>query len=174
MIFSFQQVREKVHEENQELFMTFIDLTKAFNTVNWQALWKVLEKLGVPDKMLNVIISFHERMKAAVMSGGGSSASFNITNGTKQGCVLASVLFALFSVMLSYAFDNIQSGVKFQFRTSGDYSIISVSNSFLQFDKLDGDEQLQIAKVASSRTANSTTGYSIRKFIMSSSFGLQT
>lgn len=61
--------------------------------------------------MLNAI-SFHEIMKVAVMSGGESSASFNITNGTKQCCVMAPVLFALFfPVMLIYAFGNIQSSI---------------------------------------------------------------
>ncbi|XP_014767529.1 uncharacterized protein LOC106867231 [Octopus bimaculoides] len=70
MIFSLRQVMEKVREKNQELFMMFVDLTKAFDTVNRQALEKVLKKLGIPDKMLNVIISFHEEIKATVMSSG--------------------------------------------------------------------------------------------------------
>lgn len=45
------------------------------------------KKLGIPDKILNVIISFHEGMKAAVVSDGEFSDSFNVTNGTKQGVV---------------------------------------------------------------------------------------
>ncbi|CAI9734599.1 Hypothetical predicted protein [Octopus vulgaris] len=87
--------------------MLFIDLTKALDAVNQQAIWKVLKKLGIPDKMLNVIIFFHEEMKAAVMSGGEPSASFDVTNGKKQSCVMAPVLFALyFSVMLKKRIDN--------------------------------------------------------------------
>jgi hypothetical protein len=100
--------------------MVIVDLTKAFDTVNRAALWKVLNKLGIPDSMLKVIISFHEGMRASVGSNGETSDSFNVTNGTKQGCVMAPVLFALFfSVMLKYAFADVESGVKFQFRTSG-------------------------------------------------------
>ncbi|XP_029640419.1 uncharacterized protein LOC115215401 [Octopus sinensis] len=38
MIFSLRQVTEKVREKNQELFLIFVDLTKAFDTVNQQAL----------------------------------------------------------------------------------------------------------------------------------------
>lgn len=120
MIFSLRQVSEKVREKNQELYMVFIDLTKAFDTVNRATLWKILKKLGIPDNMLKVITSFHEGMKASVVSNGDSSEHFNVTNGTKQGCVMAPVLFALFfSVMLKHAFADVDTGVKFQFRTSG-------------------------------------------------------
>lgn len=120
MIFSLRQVAEKVREKNEELYLVFIDLTKAFDTVNRAALWKVLKQLGIPDNMLNIIISFHDGMKASVVSNGESSEPFNVTNGTKQGCVMAPVLFALFfSVMLKYAFADIDSGVMFKFRTSG-------------------------------------------------------
>ena len=38
MIFSLRQVAEKVCEKNEELYMVFIDLTKAFDTVNRDAL----------------------------------------------------------------------------------------------------------------------------------------
>ena len=111
---------EKVREKNQELYIVFVDLTKAFDAVNRQALWEVFKKLGILDKMLNVIISFHEGMKAAVVSDGEFSDSFDVTNGTKQGCVMAPVLFALFfSVMLKYAFGDVDTGVKFQLQTSG-------------------------------------------------------
>ena len=70
MILSLRQVAEKVRKKYQELYIVFVDLTKVFDTVNRQALWKVLKKLGIPDKMLNVIISFHEGMKAPVVSDG--------------------------------------------------------------------------------------------------------
>lgn len=39
MIFSLRQVMEKVCEKKKELFMVFVDLTKAFDTINRQALW---------------------------------------------------------------------------------------------------------------------------------------
>ena len=69
--------------------------------------------------MLNIICSFHDGMKASVSSGGQNSDIFSVTNGTKQGCVLAPVLFALFfSVMLRYAFTDLVHGVRIEFRTS--------------------------------------------------------
>ena len=59
-------------------------------------------------------------MRASVVSNGESSDPFSVTNGTKQGCVMAPVLFALFfSVMLKYAFTDVDNGVELKFRTSG-------------------------------------------------------
>ena len=92
MIFALRQIQEKAREQNNDLYMVFIDLTKAFDTVYRPALWKVLRKLSIPENMLSVISSFHDGMKASVRAGGESSASFNVSNGTKQGCVMAPVL----------------------------------------------------------------------------------
>lgn len=60
--------------------MVFVDFTKAFDTAYLDALWKVLKSLGILVKMLNVILSFHQGMKADV-SDGDLSDSF-LTNGT--------------------------------------------------------------------------------------------
>ena len=120
MIFSLRQVQEKAREHDTELYMVFVDLTKAFDTVSRESLWKVLRKLGVPQKMLDVITAFHCGMKACVRSDGEQSECFDVTNGTKQGCVLAPVLFALyFSVMLEIAFQDSEEGVSIEYRTSG-------------------------------------------------------
>ena len=120
MVFGLRQLQEKSREHNKDLFLVFIDLTKAFDTVSRPTLWKVLSKLGVPDDMLKVICSFHEGMNAFVSSGGDNSMPFSISSGTKQGCVLAPVLFALFfSVMLQYGYSDCVNGVNIQFRTDG-------------------------------------------------------
>ena len=71
--------------------MFFVDLTKAFDTVSRTALWKVLSKLDLPEQMIQVIISLHGGMMASVRSNG-----ICVSNGTKQGCVLAPALFGLF------------------------------------------------------------------------------
>ena len=56
-------------------------------------------------------------MKASVISNGEYSESFGVTDGTKQGCVIAAVLFALFfSVMLHDVFSDFDMSVKFEFR----------------------------------------------------------
>ena len=121
MIF-LRQVAKKVREKNHELYMVFVDWTKAFNTMNREAQWKVLRKLGIPYSTLIVIISFNQGVKGAVMSGRKVSESIRVSNGTKQGCVMAPGLFAsYFSVILQYAYAGSTCGVQFQFCPSGGF-----------------------------------------------------
>jgi hypothetical protein len=120
MIFAVRQVQEKCKEQNLDLYAVFIDLTKAFDTVNREALWKILQKFGCPDKFTNMIRLFHDNMTGLVLSGGDASQPFNISNGVKQGCVLAPVLFNLFlTCALNHAVRDIQDGVYLKYRMDG-------------------------------------------------------
>ena len=96
MIFSVRQEQEKCIEQNMVLVAVFIDLTKAFDTVNRETLWVILSKLGCPTKFVNLISLFQDDMTGQALSDGEESEPFSISNGVKQGCVLVPVLFNLF------------------------------------------------------------------------------
>ena len=49
MNFTACQVQKKCSEQRQDLHQVFVDLTKAFESVNRETLWKILGKLGCPD-----------------------------------------------------------------------------------------------------------------------------
>jgi len=120
MIFAARQLQEKCLEQQMDLYLVFIDLTKAFDTVNRAGLWLILEKFGCPAKFVEIIKSFHEGMTATVVEAGQCSASFPVSNGTKQGCVMAPLLFSIFfSAMLIVAFKSCDAGIPIEFRTDG-------------------------------------------------------
>ena len=80
--------------------IAFIDLTKAFDLVSRDGLFKVLLKIGCPPKLQSMIESFHTDTKGTVQFNGSSSEPFKIR--VKQGCVLAPTLFGtLFGLLLN-------------------------------------------------------------------------
>ena len=100
--------------------MTFIDLTKAFDTVSREGLWKIMTKFGCPDKFVKIVRQFHDGMMARVTDNGDTSDPFPVTNGVKQGCVLAPTLFSMmFSAMLTDAFREATPGIPIRYRYDG-------------------------------------------------------
>ena len=107
MIFVARQLLEKAREHQESLFTLFVDLRKAYDSIPQQALWQVLERLGVPPRMMRIVRSFHEGMKAEVRVGTSHSSSFEVKNGLRQGCTLAPTLFNLyFSAVVASWRDN--------------------------------------------------------------------
>ena len=59
-----------------DLCLVFVNLTKAFDSVSRTGLWKVLAHVGYPEKLVNIIRSFHDNIMAHVVDGGQESAAF--------------------------------------------------------------------------------------------------
>ena len=120
MIFSVRQLQEKCIEHQVALYQVFVDLTKAFDTVNRSALWTILGKLGCPIEFVNMFKKLHRDMKGRFNFNGSLSEPIAIDNGVKQGDIPAPTLFSIFfSVTLAYAFQGCDIGVFLRFRTSG-------------------------------------------------------
>ena len=120
MIFATRQIQEKCREQQMPLYIAFIDLTKAFDLVSREGLFKVLKKIGCPEKLLSIIISFHKNMAGVISFDGEISSPFPIKNGVKQGCVLAPTLFGIFfSMLLHYAFNDSTDGIYLRTRSDG-------------------------------------------------------
>ena len=121
IIFCLRQLQEKCIEQDRPLYMVFVDFSKAFDTVGRTGLWQLLKKYGCPEKFTTMIEALHIGMMATVNVGGEVSESFRVTNGVKQGCVLAPTLFSIFlSAMLDNAFRDMGDGIYIQSGQSAD------------------------------------------------------
>ncbi|BHF79661.1 hypothetical protein SprV_0702278300 [Sparganum proliferum] len=120
MIFAARQLQEKCQEVRTYLYSTFVDLTKAFDTVNREGLWKIMQKFGCAERFIQMVRQLHDGMMARVTDNGAVSEAFAVTNGVKQGCVLAPTLFSfMFSAMLMDAYRDERPGIRIAYRTDG-------------------------------------------------------
>ncbi|VDL87021.1 unnamed protein product, partial [Schistocephalus solidus] len=118
MIFAARQLQEEDQETGTHLYTTFVNLTKAFGTVNRDGLWIIMQKFGCPE--LFTVCQLHNGMMAKVTENRTISEAFAVTNGLKQGCELVPTLFSLMlSATLMDAYCDEQPGVHIGYRTDG-------------------------------------------------------
>ena len=91
---SLQEIERKA---GVSLFMCFIDLQKAYDTVDRTFLLQVLTRIGVPPQMITVILQLLDGMRACVRPGDGVCSDwFEVGQGLRQGCVLSPLLSNIF------------------------------------------------------------------------------
>ena len=96
--------------------MTFVDITKAFDRVSRDGLWKIMAKFGCPPRFIAMVRQFHDGMQARVQNDGEFSEPFEV-NGVKQGCLMAPTLFSMMSsAMLMDAFQDSDTGFPIRYR----------------------------------------------------------
>ncbi|VDL98895.1 unnamed protein product [Schistocephalus solidus] len=118
MIFAARQLQEKCQDMRSHLYITFLALTKG--TLNCDRLRKIMQKFGCPERFTHMVHQLHDGMTAHVTDNGAVSEAFAVTNGMKQGYVLAPTLFSLvFSVMQMEAYRDEQPGIRIAYRTDG-------------------------------------------------------
>ena len=96
MTYCARQLVEKAQGRSTQIFMLFIDLSKAYDSIPHSPLWRMLEKYGIPPALLSIIRSLHDDMKAEVTVDGNLTPDFEVRNGLRQGCVIALSVFNLY------------------------------------------------------------------------------
>ena len=97
IMFVVRRLQEIGRKAGVFIFMRFIDLQKAYDTVDRTLLWQVLSRIGVPPQMIAVIQQFHDGMRACVRPDDSVCSDwFEVEQGLRQGCVLSPLLFNIF------------------------------------------------------------------------------
>ena len=123
-------MQEKCREQNDPLYLAFIDLTKAFDIVTRDGLFNMLPLIGSLPKLLSLVKSFHDSMMRTMQFNGDISDEFGVKSGVKQGCVLAPTLFGIFFVLLlKHAFRSSNDDVYLHTRSDGRLFNIAGSRS---------------------------------------------
>ena len=85
---------EKAREFQKNIYICFIDYAKAFDCVDHNKLWKILQEMGIPDHLNCPLRNLYVIQEATVRTGSGTTDWFQIRKGVYQGCILSPCLYA--------------------------------------------------------------------------------
>ena len=86
---------EKEREFQKNIHFYFIDYTEAFDCLDHNKLWKILQEMGIPDHLTCVLRNLFSGQKATVRTRHRTMGWFQIGKGVCQGCILSPSWFNL-------------------------------------------------------------------------------
>ena len=105
---------EKAREFQKNIYICFIDYAKAFDCVDHNKLWKILQEMGIPDHLSYLLRNLYAGQEATVRTGHGTTNWFQIRKKVCQGCILSPHLFNLYAeyIMRNVGLDESQAGTR--------------------------------------------------------------
>src|SRR5574337_355054 len=105
---------KKQESSRKNIYFCFINYAKAFDCVDHNKLWKILEELGIPDHVICLLRNLYAGQEATVRTGHGTTGWFQIGKGVRQGCILSLCLFNLYAeyIMRNAELEETQAGIK--------------------------------------------------------------
>ena len=88
---------KEAREFQKNTYFCFIGYAKAFDCVDHNKLWKILQEMGLPDHLTCLLRNLYAGQEAIVRTGHGTTDWFQIGKGVDQGCILSPCLFNLYA-----------------------------------------------------------------------------
>ena len=88
---------EKARDFQKNIYFCFIDYAKAFDSVDHNKLWKILQEMGISDHLTCLLRNLYAGQEATVRTGNETTDQFQIGKGVRQGCVLSLCLFNFYA-----------------------------------------------------------------------------
>ncbi|PVD27306.1 hypothetical protein C0Q70_12461 [Pomacea canaliculata] len=78
---------EQSIEWQSPLYITFVDFEKAFDSVDRETIWKLMQHYGFPPKFMDIIRQLYENSTCRVIHKGKLTDPFAVRTGVRQGCL---------------------------------------------------------------------------------------
>ena len=85
---SYAGSSKKQESFQKNIYFCFVDYAKAFNCVDHNKLWKIIQEMGIPDHLTCLLRNLYAGQQATVRTGHGTTDWFQIGKGVSQGCIL--------------------------------------------------------------------------------------
>ena len=105
---------KKAREFQKNLYFCFTNYTKAFDCVDHNKLWTILQEMRIPDPLTCLLRNLYAGQEATVRTGHETTDGFQIGKGVYQGCILSPCLFNVFAeyIMQNAGLDEAQARIK--------------------------------------------------------------
>ena len=70
-----------------------MDFEKAFDSLDREAMWRILRHYGIPNKIINMLKVQYQGFTCQVLHGGTMTELIEVKAGVRQGCLLSPLLF---------------------------------------------------------------------------------
>ena len=106
--------QKKNSEFQKNAFFCFLYYTKAFDFVDHNKLWKILQEMGIPDHLTCLLRNLYAGQETAVRTKHETMDWFQIMKGVRQGCILSPCLFNLYAeyIIQNAGLDEAQARIK--------------------------------------------------------------
>ena len=113
-IANIRWIIEKAREVQKNIYFCFIDYAKAFDSVDHDKLWKILQETGLPDHLTCLLRNLYVGQEATVRTGHGTTDWLQIRKGVRQGCIFSLCLFNFYAeyIMRNAELEVAQAGIK--------------------------------------------------------------
>ena len=109
-----KQESSRKSKQTKHIYFCFIDYAKAFDCVDHNKLWKILQDMRIPDHLTCHLRNLYAGQEATVRTGHGTTDWFQIGKGVRQGCILSPCFFNLYGeyIMRNAGLEEAQAGIK--------------------------------------------------------------
>ena len=87
---------QDANEENKEMWLLALDMSKAYDRVNIFMLEKAMERIKIPSKFIKIIKEFFIRRKNRVFTAVGLTDYYNVDVGIDQGEIISPLLWCIY------------------------------------------------------------------------------
>ena len=104
----------KARAFQKNIYFCFIDYTKAFDCVDHNKLWQILQVMGIPDHLTCLLRNLYAGQEITVSTRHGTADWFQIGKGVCKGCILSPCLFNLYAeyIMKNAGLNKAQDRIK--------------------------------------------------------------